>query len=82
MKQGGALSSLLFNFALEYAMRRVQVTQEGLKINYTRQLLVYANDNILGGSLHTVKKNAESLLVASLEIGLDFSRSGCRTMSI
>ena len=66
LKQGDALSLLLFSCASEYAIRRVQVKQDGLILNGTHQLLVYADDvNILGGSVHTVKENAEDLIVAS-----------------
>jgi hypothetical protein len=62
---------LFVTFALEYAIRRVQVNQDGLQLNGTRQLLVYAdNVNILGGRVHTIKENAETLVVASKEIGL------------
>ena len=71
LKQGDALSPMLFNFALEYAIRRVQVNQDGLKLNGTHQLLAYADDvNMMGGSIRTVKKNAEALVVATKEIGL------------
>jgi len=72
LKQGDALSPFLFNFALEYAIRRVQVNQDGLKLNGTHQLLAYADDvNILGGSIHKVKENVEAFVVATKEIGLE-----------
>jgi hypothetical protein len=59
---------LLFYFALQYAIRRVQVNQDGLKLNSTHQLLVYDDDvNILGGSLDTIKKNTKALLVRRLD---------------
>ena len=55
LKQGGALSPMLFNFALEYAIRKFQVNQDGLKLNGTHQFLAYADDvNILGGSIRTL----------------------------
>ena len=38
---------MLFNCALEYAITRVQVNQDGLKLNGTRQLLASADDNML-----------------------------------
>jgi hypothetical protein len=58
MKQGDALTPLLFNFVLEYTIRRVQVNQDDLKLSGTRQLLVYTDYvNILRGNVHTVKKN-------------------------
>jgi hypothetical protein len=52
LKQEDALMSLLFNFDLEYAIRRVQVNQDGLKLNGKHQLLIYVDDvNLLGGSI-------------------------------
>jgi hypothetical protein len=70
LKQGDALLPLLFSFALEYVVGRVQVNQGGLKLNGTLQLLVYADDfNKLGGIVHTTEKNTEALVVASMLIG-------------
>jgi len=85
---------MVFNVALQYANRRVEVNQDGLKLNGTHQLLAYADDvNILGGSIHILKENAEALVAATREIGLEvsadktkcmviISRSECRTNSV
>jgi sorting nexin-29 len=70
LKQGDALSPLLFNFALQYAIKRVQVNRNGLKLNGTHQLLAYADDvSILGGRVYSVREKAEALVVATQEIG-------------
>ena len=72
LKQVDVSSPFLSSFAVVYAVRRVKVDQDDWKYQGTRHLLVYAYDvNILGVSVHTVKRNTESLLVASKEIGLE-----------
>ena len=49
LKKGDALSPFLLNCVVEYAIRWVQINQDGLKLNGTHRLLVYADDiNILG----------------------------------
>jgi len=61
-------------YQCQYAIRRVQVNQEGLKFNGTHQFLAYADDvNVQGESIHTLKENAEALVAATREIGLEVS---------
>jgi hypothetical protein len=58
LKQGDALSPLLFNFALDYSIGKVQANKVGLELNGTHQLMVYADDvNLLGDSVNTIKEN-------------------------
>jgi hypothetical protein len=72
LKQGDALSPLLFNFVLEYAIRKVQKNQIGLKLNGRHQLLAYTDDvNLLGDNIGTINKNTETLIDASEEVGLE-----------
>jgi hypothetical protein len=56
LKQGDAVSPSFFSFALEYAVRKFQVNQDGLQLNGTHQRLVYVDDvNILGRRVHNKK---------------------------
>jgi hypothetical protein len=73
LKQGDALSPLLFEFALEYASRRVIGNQVCLELNETHQLLVYADINLLGDSVYTIKENTETLLETSRYVGLEIN---------
>jgi hypothetical protein len=74
VKQGDALSPLLFNFALEYPIMEVQENQVGLKLNGAHQVLAYADDvNLLGDNIDTIKKNTETSTDTSKEVGLEIN---------
>jgi hypothetical protein len=74
---------LLFNFALEYAIRGVQGNQVELKFNGTHQLLACVHGgNIVGENIDTIKKNTEVLLDASKEVGLEVNPEKCRYILI
>jgi hypothetical protein len=74
LKQRDALSPLLFNFALKYAIRKVQENQVGLKLNGTHQLLAYVDDvNLLRNNTHSIRKKAETLIVDSKEVDLEIN---------
>jgi hypothetical protein len=82
-KQGDALLPLLSNFALEYAIRKVQENQAGLKLNGTHQLLAYAGiANLLGDNIDTIYKNKETLINASTEVGLEVNVEKTKCMLV
>jgi preprotein translocase subunit YajC len=81
LKQGVALSPLFLNFALGCTISRVQVNQDGLKLNCTHQLLVYAEEvHTLSGRIHTIKKITEALVVVSKENGLEVNADKTKYM--
>jgi hypothetical protein len=79
LKQGNALWSLLFSFALVYANRKVQEDQVGLKLNWTHQFLVCAGDvYLLGDNISTIKKNTDALIGTAKEVGLEVNAKKTR----
>jgi hypothetical protein len=65
-----AYHSMLFNFALECVIRKVQENRVGLKVNGTGQLLAYADDvNLLGDDIGIKKESTGTLTDASKEVG-------------
>jgi hypothetical protein len=61
LKEGDALLSLLLNFALEYAIRKVKANHKLLKFNCTHQVIIYGDDvNLRGQSIHTISFNSRS----------------------
>jgi len=70
-------SSCIFFFH-EFSLQAVSETQAR---KLTHQLLAYADDvNILGGSVHTLKENAEALVAATREIGLEVNSDKTKYM--
>jgi hypothetical protein len=80
LKQVDALTPLLLNYALMYAIRKVQVSQDRLKLNGTHQLLVYAvNINILEEATY-YKRKLRSFFMASNENGLEINADKTKYM--
>ena len=69
LKQGDALSPLLFYFALQYAIRKVLETNLELDMKGAHQVLAYADDvNLIGDDIKTIERNADVLLNAYKDI--------------
>jgi hypothetical protein len=82
LKQGDALSPLLFKFALEYAIRKVWKNQTGLKLNGTLQLVIDADEmNLLGDNITTITKHTGGLTDSSKEVILVVTAERIRYMS-
>ena len=71
------------NFALEYAIRKVQETNLGLDMNGTHQVLAYADDvNLIGDDIRTIERNADVLLDDCEDIGLAVNTGKTKYMEI
>jgi hypothetical protein len=71
----------LIIFGVENAIRKVQENHVGPKLIGTHQQLVYADDvNLLGDNTDTVKKNTETLIDASKEVGLEVNTEKTKYM--
>jgi hypothetical protein len=80
-KQGDASLPLLFNLALEYAIRNSQENHIGLKLNGTHQLLICADDvSLLGDNIDTIKKKTQILTDASKGVGLEVNTEKTKYM--
>jgi hypothetical protein len=73
LKQGSVLSPLLFNFPLKYTIKKSQENQVGLKLNGIYQLLAYADMNLRGDNIDTIKKNTKTLIDVNKEVGLEIN---------
>jgi hypothetical protein len=75
------LLTLLFSFALEYAMTRVQENLVELKLKEIRQLLFYDDDEyLLGDNINVIKKNKEYFIDASEQAGLEVNAEKSKYM--
>ena len=69
-KQRDDLSPSILKLAVQYAIKRVRVNQDGLKLNGTHQFLVYA-DKYIGWKSTSCREKYRNLLFGSKESGIE-----------
>jgi hypothetical protein len=71
---------LLFSFALEYTIKKIEENLDYLEFNVTHQLLICAdNVNLLGESIINISKIPDILSHARKDLGTDISSPKCRS---
>jgi hypothetical protein len=72
---------MLFNFAVEYAIRKIQKNQVDLKLSGTHQLLFCVDDvNLLGDNIDTIQQNTQTLIDASQKVGMEVNAEKTKYM--
>jgi hypothetical protein len=76
LRQGDALSAILFNIVLEKAIRNIEINPNGTIFNRTRQYLAYVDDVvILGRSVRATEEMLARLKHTALKAGLVINES-------
>jgi hypothetical protein len=80
LKQRYVSLPFLFKFALEYVIRNIKENQVGLILNGTHELLVYADVNLMGADINTIKKNKEPVADAGKDVRLEVNTEHMKYM--
>jgi sorting nexin-29 len=81
LRQGGSLSTLLFNLYMERIIRNVRINPGGTIFNRTRQCLAYADDVvILGRTEGYIKRTLEEMAEITQQIGLQMNDTKTKYM--
>jgi hypothetical protein len=73
---------LLFNFAFECVITKVQENEEGLELNGTHHFLIYANVNMLVENINTVKMIPQALLETGGVVGREVNTEKTKYMVV
>lgn len=83
LRQGDALSPLLFNLVIEEALREVSSLQGGAKINGKTNVLAFADDvALIAENKKDIKELAEKLITETQKVGLKINEEKTKIMKI